>query len=184
MVNASIKKKPARRPSLPPLRTEKLPSYVPTGTAYDDDRASEQSKERSVSENDDDDMATTAVETPKAIEMPKAIETPTTIAMPTAVETSTAFQTPTTTIQTSTETTAAIEPANTDDVVASVSQPRRKSEGEDWKVPATKILRKSRPQEPLTRRSTPNWNCLFDAVMLSLLLCLDERRVVGIIQVN
>ena len=144
---------------------------MPTGTADDDDRVSKQSKERSVSENADDDMATTAVETQKAIEMPKAIETPTTIAMPTAVETST-------------ETTAAIEPANTDDVVASVSRRRRNSEGEDCEVPATKRLRRSRPQEPLTRRSTPNWNCLFDAVMLSLLLCIDERRVVGKIQVN
>ena len=101
---------------------------MPTGTADDDDRASEQSKERSVSENDGDDMATTAVETPKAIEMPKAIETPTTIAMPTAVETSTAFQTPTTTIQTSTETTAAIEPANTDDATTS-SRPLADGEG-------------------------------------------------------
>ncbi|XP_065831692.1 lysine-specific demethylase 3A-like isoform X2 [Oscarella lobularis] len=140
LVNASMKKKPARRPSLPPLRTEKPPSFVSTGTADDDDRVSKQSKERSVSENADDDMATTAVETQKAIEMPKAIETPTTIAMPTAV----------------------IEPANTDDVVASVSRRRRNSEGEDREVPATKRLRRSRPQEPLTRR--------------------NKRRVVGKIQ--
>lgn len=148
LVNASMRKKPARLPSLPPppLRTEKPPSPVPTRTADHDDRGSdvwpdpnnaelrrllagnedcpflavptprlrsgrtERSKEeRGVSENDDEDMATTAVDTQKGIEMPKAIETPTTIAMPTAVETSTAFQTPTATIQTSTETTAAIE---------------------------------------------------------------------------
>ena len=180
----SMRKKPARLPSLPPLpppppRTEKPPSPVPTQTADDDDRANDGSssdvwpdpnnaelrrllagnedcpflavptprlrsgrterskEERGVSENDDDDVATTAVETPKGIEMPKAIETPTTIAMPT----STAFQTPTATIQTSTETTATIE---TSEAIETTETPTAREKSTEFET-STATAEQSKP---------------------------------------